>query len=118
MKRRFQNLLDEQIRDNSYVNTSSEDFRFIIFSGGANSSEFQKIRRAVIDVVPDFSDRFMDSIDPFWVSAVGAARCAKEFAINPPDSRRHINFQVVDDDPQYDKYRLSPAEVNARINEL
>ncbi|THV55233.1 hypothetical protein BGAL_0011g00120 [Botrytis galanthina] len=41
-----------------------KDFRRIIFSGDASASEFQKIRQAIIKVIPDFADRFSEGIDP------------------------------------------------------
>jgi len=78
-------MLDEQIRDNSCVQTKPEDFRFILFSGEAGLSEFQKIREAIVEVVPKFFDRFpKDPINTFWVGAVGAGRQAKDFSIKQP----------------------------------
>ncbi|TGO21191.1 hypothetical protein BPAE_0234g00030 [Botrytis paeoniae] len=61
------------------------EFRRIIFSGDAPASEFQKIRETIIKVIPDFADRFSEGIDASWVSAVGAARRAREYMLNPPD---------------------------------
>jgi len=59
------------------------DFRCIIFSGDAPASEFQKIRESVIKAVPEFSDHFIENIEPRWVGAVGAARLAREQRLNP-----------------------------------
>ncbi|KUJ21733.1 uncharacterized protein LY89DRAFT_381948 [Mollisia scopiformis] len=87
LKDRFQKLLEEQIRDNQYCQTQPEDFRLIIFSGSAPASEFQRIREAIVEIVPNFSERFRDEIDPFWVGARGAAQNAREYTINPPVKR-------------------------------
>ncbi|CZR56957.1 uncharacterized protein PAC_06846 [Phialocephala subalpina] len=87
LKVRFKKLLDEQYQDNRCCQTHPEDFRFIIFSGEALPSEFLKIRDAVIEVVPAFSDKCRDEIDPHWVAAIGAAEQAKEYVLNPPVRR-------------------------------
>lgn len=84
MKTRFRDLLDTQARADSGCPTQLEDYRCIVFSGEAATSEFGKIRVAVTEVVPDFIDKFRDFIDPKWVGAFGAARLAKENALNPP----------------------------------
>ncbi|KAF4635877.1 hypothetical protein G7Y89_g2213 [Cudoniella acicularis] len=67
------------------------DFLFIIFSGEVMPSEFGKIRKAVVEVVPEFEDRFVDSIEPWWVGAIGAAGRAREFTVKMPVT--HIDFQ-------------------------
>lgn len=87
LKVRFKKLLDEQYQDNRRCQTHPKDFRFIIFSGEALPSEFLKIRDAVIEVVPAFSDKCRDEIDPHWVAAIGAAEQAKEYVLNPPVRR-------------------------------
>lgn len=84
LKSRFQNLVDEQIRDNSYVQTQPEDFRFLIFSGTASSLAFQDIRNTIIELFPKFESRIREDIDPFWVATIGAARLAKKYAIEQP----------------------------------
>ena len=76
--------------------TRLKDFRFIIFSGEAMPSEFDKVRQVITELIPEFTDRFRDTVDPFWVGAIGAARCAKEFAINPPNSRDQFDFQMAE----------------------
>lgn len=87
MKTRLRTLLDDQARGDGSCPTQLEDYRRIVFSGEAAASEFGKIRVAVTDVVPDFADRFLDSIDPLWVSAIGAARLARENTLHPPVSK-------------------------------
>ncbi|KAF7917202.1 uncharacterized protein EAE98_010307 [Botrytis deweyae] len=74
------------------------EFRRIIFSGNAPASEFQKIRETIIKVIPDFTDRFSEGIDPAWVSAVGAARRAKEYMLNPPNWDYEFQEQVYGDE--------------------
>ncbi|RDW79830.1 hypothetical protein BP6252_04468 [Coleophoma cylindrospora] len=59
------------------------DFRRIIFSGDAPASEFKKIREAITKTIPEFSDRFIEDIEPGWVGAVGAARLAKIYKSYP-----------------------------------
>ena len=56
---------------------------YITFSGDAPASEFQKIRESIIKAVPEFSGRFIESIEPRWAGAVGAARLAREYRLNP-----------------------------------
>lgn len=85
MKDRFKTLVDDQIRDDKFCQTQLEDFRFIIFSGEAKPSEFRKIREAVVEVIPEFENRFLHDIDPFWVGAVGIAKWAKKATLDPPD---------------------------------
>jgi len=60
------------------------DFKHIIFSGDAPASEFKRVRELIIKAVPEFSDRFIEDIEPGWVGAVGAARRAREYRLNPP----------------------------------
>ena len=59
------------------------DFRRIIFSGDAPASEFKKIRELIIKTIPEFSDRFIENIEPRWVGAVGAARLARIYKLYP-----------------------------------
>jgi hypothetical protein len=59
------------------------DFRRIVFSGDAPASEFNKIRETIINAVPELSDRFIEGIEPRWVAAVGAARLARAYKLNP-----------------------------------
>ncbi|TGO33915.1 hypothetical protein BHYA_0221g00050 [Botrytis hyacinthi] len=75
-----------------------KDFRRIIFSGDAPASEFQKIRETIIKVIPDFADRFSEGINPAWVSAVGAARKAREYVLNPPNWDYEFQEQVYGDE--------------------
>jgi hypothetical protein len=84
-------LVDEELRDTT-CQTQLSNFRFIIFSGEASSSEFDKIRQAIADVFPEFSSGFLDTIDPFWVEAIAAAFRAKEFAIKPPEAHRYFSY--------------------------
>ncbi|PVH70826.1 hypothetical protein DL98DRAFT_597488 [Cadophora sp. DSE1049] len=63
--------------------TQLSDFRRIIFSGDAPASEFEKIREAITKIIPEFSDRFMENIEPKWVGAVGAARLARVYKLYP-----------------------------------
>ena len=59
------------------------------------------MREAIIKAVPEFSDRFLDDIKPGWVGAVGAARRAREYRLNPPVI--DIAEQIYDSDGWHDE---------------
>jgi hypothetical protein len=72
-------------------------------------------------VFPEFSSRFLDSIDPFWVGAIAAAYRAKEFAIKPPNAHRYFSYHFseginVPDKGSYDAFSQTPEQINARHN--
>ena len=77
-------LVNEQIEAGRSGKPKLEDFRFLIFSGDANASEFNKIRDAVVEILPHFADKVLDKIDPVWAGAAGAATRARDFFVNPP----------------------------------
>lgn len=100
MKTQFQTLVDDQIRNNKYYQTQPEDFRFIIFSGDASTSEFEKIRAAIKEVIPEFLNIIKNSIDPAWVAAIGSARRWKE--LKHRDSHNLFDFQRIEGDDKAD----------------
>lgn len=59
------------------------DIRAIIFSGDAPASEFQKIREAIVEIFPEFRNRFIDGLEPRWAGSVGAARLARLYKLYP-----------------------------------
>ena len=72
---------------------------------------------------PEFSGRFLDSIDPFWVGAIAAAYRAKEFAIKPPNAHRYFNYQFMEgvdvpDEGSYDGVFTTPEQFDAKRSEL
>jgi hypothetical protein len=74
-------------------------------------------------VYSEFSRRFLDSIDPFWVGAIAAAYRAKEFAIKTTDAHRYFSYQFLEgidvpDDGSYDAFFATPEQLDARHNEL
>ncbi|TGO90571.1 hypothetical protein BPOR_0059g00140 [Botrytis porri] len=73
------------------------EFRSIVFSGNATASEFQKICEIIIKVILEFADRFSEGINPAWVSAVGAARRAREYMLNPQNWDHGFQDQVYED---------------------
>jgi len=80
---RIKALIDEELSRPFGPPAQLSAFRRITFSGDAPASEFQKIRESIIKAVPEFSDRFIESIEPRWAGAVGAARLAREHRLNP-----------------------------------
>lgn len=62
-----------------YPPAELSDIRRIIFTGDASASEFEKIRTVVVEMYPDFENRFVEGIEPRWVAAVGAAKLARLF---------------------------------------
>ena len=42
------------------------------------------MRETVVKAAPEFEDKFLGDLDPFWVGAFGAARRAKEYRATPP----------------------------------
>lgn len=75
-------LINEELSRPFDTPVELSDFKCITFSGDAPASEFQKIREAIIKTVPEFSDRFIENIEPRWAGAVGAARLAREHRLN------------------------------------
>ncbi|TVY23259.1 hypothetical protein LHYA1_G007940 [Lachnellula hyalina] len=94
-------LINEELSIPSSAPVQLTDFKRIIFSGDAPASEFKKVREAIIKAVPEFSDRFLDDIKPGWVGAVGAARRAREYRLNPPVI--DIAEQIYDSDGWHDE---------------
>jgi hypothetical protein len=89
----------------------------------AFSSEFQEISQAIVNVFPEFSSRFLNSIDPFWVGAFVAAYRAKEFAIKPPNSHRYVSYPFLEridvpNESSYDAFSPTPEQLDIRHNEL
>jgi len=80
---RTKSLINEELSRPFDPPVQHSDFRRIIFSGDAPASEFKKIRDSIIKAVPEFSDRFIENIEPRWAGAVGAARLAREHRLNP-----------------------------------
>ncbi|PQE05075.1 vitamin H transporter protein [Rutstroemia sp. NJR-2017a BVV2] len=100
-KLRLRKLIDGELApptNAGHLPAQLEDFRYVIFSGTAPQSEFQKLRESIIEAVPEFSDRFIkDSIDPEWVGAVGAARRAKVYQVEGPPSWDHWEYVIHDE---------------------
>lgn len=69
-------------------------------------------------MVPDISDRFLDSIDPSSVAAVRAARRTKEYLVSPPDIHKHTNYQVVENGSVPDVYFHKPSDNDSECLEL
>lgn len=91
---RVKALINEELSRPFDIPVELSDFKRITFSGDAPASEFQKIREAIIKAVPEFSDRFINSIKPRWAGAVGAARLARKHRLNPEVFR--IQEQIYD----------------------
>ena len=74
---------------------SSSDFpyvRAIITSGAAPLSDFVELRQAIQEVLPGLRDKIYNSIDPWFVSAIGAAWRARHIAQNPQTFKDKVNF--------------------------
>lgn len=80
---RIKALINEELSRPFDPPVQLSDFKRITFSGDAPASEFKKIRESIIKAVPEFSDRFIENIEPRWAGAVGAARLAREHRLNP-----------------------------------
>jgi hypothetical protein len=76
-------LINEELSKPFDPAVQLSDFKRITFSGDAPTSEFKKIRESIMKAVPEFSDRFIENIEPRWAGAVGAARLAREHRLNP-----------------------------------
>lgn len=79
----MQALINEELSRPIDPPVKLSNFKRITFSGDAPPSEFQKIREAIIKAVPEFSDHFVENVEPRWAGAVGAARLAREHRLHP-----------------------------------
>ncbi|PQE30190.1 vitamin H transporter protein [Rutstroemia sp. NJR-2017a WRK4] len=106
-KLRLRKLIDGELAppaNAGHLPAQLEDFRYIIFSGTAPQSEFQKLRESIIEAIPEFSDRFIkDSIDPEWVGAVGAARRARQYQVEGPYDWSNLGYVIHDDEAKHDE---------------
>jgi hypothetical protein len=82
---RMQALIKEELSRPFGPSAQLSAFRRITFSGDAPASEFKKIRESIIKAIPEFSDRFIENIEPRWAGAIGAAMLAREHRLNPQD---------------------------------
>lgn len=80
---RMQALIKEELPRSFGPPAQLSAFRRITFSGDAPASEFKKIRESIIKAIPEFSDRFIENIEPRWAGAIGAAMLAREHTLNP-----------------------------------
>jgi hypothetical protein len=97
LRARTKSLIKEELSQPYDIAIQLSDFRRIVFSGDAPASEFKKIQKAIIEAVPEFSDRFVDKVEPKWAGAFGAAILAKEIQTNP--EAFEIHGQVYESSP-------------------
>ena len=74
---------------------------------------------AIGEVIPEFSKRIEDSIDPAWVAAIGSARRWKE--TKHRDSHKMFNMPSIegDDEAEMDNtYHRDPQESHDQHSEL